>query len=149
HANSYTWSVTGSITGTGTLTTGALCAGIAGCEIVDSISGQFAGSTITGILAAGSLGNDNRLFPGSSHLLDTSGLSFAFGSASSATIWCCSSTNVSFPYFVSTFNPTGTSAGQFSLAVPGPIAGAGLPGLILAGGGLLGWLRRRKAAINS
>lgn len=59
----------------------------------------------------------------------------------------CGPDNEGFTY-ASGFHPDALTAvslqtGQLS-TVPGPIAGAELPGLIFASGGLLGWWRRRK-----
>jgi hypothetical protein len=54
-------------------------------------------------------------------------------------------TGTDFYFKQVTDNPTYYVSALSYQAVPGPLAGAGLPGLIFAGGGLFAWWRRKKA----
>jgi hypothetical protein len=150
-----------SYSGSGVLVTGEVTVDTS-TGVVSSISGtRNLTETITGLEPLGAYGrNDNTVYPGNMSTgpyLDDFGLAFdtdatpspinvyydgshyfecyGNGGSYSGGIYCASS------HVLDSFTLTPDLD-----AVPGPIVGAGLPGLIAACGGLLAWWRRRRQA---
>lgn len=110
------------------------------------------GDTISGPTPTGGppLFPDNLLFfPASAPAqIDSAGIGFILTGpfASVDKFYRVTTTNILAGCSTTTCNAF-IDGGSFSAtAIPAPIVGAGVPGLLLAGGGLLAWLRRRKGA---
>jgi hypothetical protein len=87
---------------------------------------SFAGDTVTSfVMDFEDSGGANWVQYNSTHFLYDVAIQDSLGNGAICNVGCVSVTSQ-------------------SVAVPGPIVGAGLPGLILASGGLLGWWRRRQ-----
>jgi len=145
---SYTSSLAPPIVAGGTLTTGAADAG--GFDII-GITGTFNTLTITGLLAPGTCclapPNDNILFFPGTPFLSLGGLGFTDTNNDQVNLYFGGARGAPDTYHANLGNRF-LGDGDFEVnavpSVPGPIAGAGLPGLIFASGGLLGWWRRRQ-----
>jgi hypothetical protein len=156
YADTFTFTFTESdstVIASGQLTTGGPFQ--LGHAPVTSISGTFDGFQITGLLPSSPpvFQADNILFD-SAPFVDVFGILFStsnnaqpvvniFNAAGIDQIAACTQaclTSRDLTVFTGTFNVAGPGV----TSVPAPIAGAGLPGLILASGGLLGWWRRRQ-----
>ena len=129
-------------------------------DVASNRSPSLNGSPIT-LLPPNSYGfNDNKIRPlGAPDQLTFNGFAFSvagemdvfnvFYNYDTVNVWSCG-----FVGYCELHGPNGTGAEgdpsnpvAFQIAaVPGPIVGAGLPGLILAAGGMLACWRRRKAA---
>jgi hypothetical protein len=112
---------------------------------LDKITFTFFGSNSASGSFTIDLGNFTNLH--GETITSMSLFSGALGSATPAVTW--NGTDARFTFSTtSNFNAIGGDTVVFNVAtaVPGPVVGAGLPGLIFAGGGLLGWWRRKRKA---
>jgi len=158
----YDWSYTG--TGASVTDTGS------GTLTVDPATGQittfsgtwdtFSISSSTNPLTANAFLGNNNLFYGISlplfdgvGVIDNNGVSFTDSNGDFVNIFFIVPLS-SPPYEAITCSDIACEAGSIvtlgdfvANAVPGPIAGAGLPGLIFACGGLLGWWRRKRKQV--
>jgi hypothetical protein len=130
--------------GSGTISATTSATGI---DPVTAITGTVGGSPITGLTTFQNA--SNLLYLSGFALLDLNGLSFENAAGQNINIFSFFSQGTpptGNAYGERVLNANGSTAfgvGTFAL-VPGPIVGAGVPGLILASGGLLAWWRRRR-----
>jgi hypothetical protein len=146
--------ITGTITTDGTI--GALQPGsILGFDLTSIICGGFCGSPVEEIGVSGS-------WTPSSFSATSTDLFFDFGPQYTASLFLgpfayfpgcpqpgqCGTFSLRGPQFFITNEIQHIASEGVTVPIPAPIVGAGLPGLILASGGLLGWWRRRQKPVR-
>ena len=110
--------------------------------------GPFGGDLLVGNFSFSLMANDIDVFDSNGNFVGTIPINVGIGNTKGG-LWALEfgtggmNGNPNTLFFTDGIN--GEMDGLFgALNIPGPIVGAGLPGLIFASGGLLGWWRRRK-----
>ena len=116
--------------------------------IVSGVTGEANGSAITGISSYA--GADNLLYLPGSHYVDFSGISFT---TKNGDAWGIGWTGSNYGIAELFTDPLGTCCGVNPISfkvqgAPGPIAGGGLPALLLTIGALFVWRQNRRKSLR-